>query len=162
MVIGVSHFTYQVEIAGGGHAPILSGARDAGDCHGINHAMRDELRGDPAALVSLRSAGMGVKRAKRYGSFIARDVGSIEEIPAVIQELATASDDVKVILTGIIDFEAGAVKGAPQFNVEELQCVIAEARLHGRKTLAHCSGAEGLKVALFAWYRLKMYSMNRV
>ena len=125
-------------------------ARDAGDRHGINHAMRDELRGDPAAVVCLRSAGMGVKRAKRYGSFIARDVGSIEEIPAVIQKLAADSDDVKVILTGIIDFEAGAVKGAPQFNVEELQCVIAEARRHGRKTLAHCSGAEGLKVAVEA------------
>ena len=27
MVIGVSHLTDQVEIAGGGHAPILSGAR---------------------------------------------------------------------------------------------------------------------------------------
>src|ERR1700726_2256232 len=27
MVISVSHFTDQVEIAGGGHAPILSGAR---------------------------------------------------------------------------------------------------------------------------------------
>jgi len=125
-------------------------ARDAGDRHGINHGIREELRKDPAAVMSLRSAGMGVKRAKRYGSFIARDVGPIEEIPGVIQELAATGDDVKVILTGIIDFEAGAVKGAPQFNTEELQCIVGEARRMGRKTLAHCSGEEGLKVAVAA------------
>jgi imidazolonepropionase-like amidohydrolase len=125
-------------------------SRDAGDRHGINHAMRDELRDDPTAVVRLRSAGVGLKRAQRYGSFLARDVGPVEQIPPVIQELAAASDDIKVILTGIIDFEAGTVKGAPQFDVQELQCVIAEARRHGHKTLAHCSGAEGLKVAVEA------------
>ncbi|TRZ57941.1 MAG: hypothetical protein D4S02_13160 [Rhodocyclaceae bacterium] len=121
--------------------------RDAGDRHGINHLIRAEA-GDPASgLPQVRSAGLGVKRAKRYGAFMATDVDDEDSIWHVVSDLASSSDEIKLILTGIIDFDAGAVTDEPQFTLHETQLIVAAARAGGRKTFAHCSGAKGLAIA---------------
>ena len=123
--------------------------RDAGDRYGINHTIRDELRRERAS-VTVRSPGLGVKRPKRYGGFMARDVGSGGDIEAVVEDIAGTADDLKIILTGIIDFVSGSVKGAPQFDETELRAIVAAAHRRGRRTFAHCSGLEGLEVAVSA------------
>mgnify|MGYP001765235285 CR=1 FL=1 len=125
-------------------------ARDAGDRWGINDRIRDELAADPTALVRFRSPGLGVKRPKRYGGFMARDIGEGVDPSTTIEAMVEAVDDVKVILTGIIDFDAGGVKGAPQFSAEELATIVAVAHRAGKKTFAHCSGLDGLEVAVEA------------
>ena len=124
--------------------------RDAGDRFGINHAIRDELRRQTRRLIDFRSAGAGMKRPARYGSLLACDVAGAEDIVTTVAELCCASDDIKIILTGIIDFAAGCVKGPPQFDVDELTSIVSEAHKHGRLTLAHCSGQAGLEVAVAA------------
>lgn len=121
--------------------------RDAGDRHGINHRLREEARVPGSGLAQVRSAGLGVKRAKRYGAFMATDVGDRESIRSSVRELARSNDEIKLILTGIIDFDAGAVTDEPQFSLEEARQVVATAHEHGRKVIAHCSGAKGLAVA---------------
>ena len=121
--------------------------RDAGDRYGINDAIRAEQGG---GSVVVRSPGLGIKRPKRYGGFMARDIEAGGDVAPVVAQMATQADDIKIILTGIIDFAAGEVKGAPQFNEEELRAVVATAHAHGRKTFAHCSGLDGLKVAVAA------------
>lgn len=123
--------------------------RDAGDRYGVNHAIRDELRHERAG-VAVRSPGLGIKRPKRYGGFMARDVEQGGDIEAIVGEIAATADDVKIILTGIIDFASGSVKGAPQFDEAELRAIVAAAHAHGRRSFAHCSGLEGLKVAVSA------------
>lgn len=124
--------------------------RDAGDRWGINDRIRAELADDAASVVKLRSPGLGVKRPKRYGGFMARDVGEGVDPAATIEAMVEACDDVKVILTGIIDFDAGGVKGAPQFSAEELATIVEVAHRAGKKTFAHCSGLDGLEVAVEA------------
>jgi imidazolonepropionase-like amidohydrolase len=124
--------------------------RDAGDRYGINHAIRDELRHDKGASVTVRSPGLGVKRPKRYGGFMARDVEPDGDIDAIVDDMARTADDVKIILTGIIDFASGSVKGSPQFDEEELRRIVAAAHKRGRRTFAHCSGLDGLEVAVSA------------
>lgn len=123
--------------------------RDAGDRHGINHRIREEARGS-ADLARVRSGGLGVKRPKRYGAFMARDVEDDAAIRASVAELARDNDEIKLILTGIIDFEAGAVTDEPQFDVAAARLVAETARACGRNTFAHCSGARGLEVAVEA------------
>ena len=91
--------------------------RDAADRYGINHAMRDELAAREDAPIELRSPGPALKRAKRYGAFIGNDVAGGDELRAAVAELCRASDDIKIILTGVVDFAAACVKGAPQFDV---------------------------------------------
>ncbi len=121
--------------------------RDAGDRYGINDAIRAEQAG---RNVRVRSPGLGVKRPKRYGGFMARDVAADDDVGAIVAGMAAHADDIKIILTGIIDFVAGEVKGAPQFNEDELRTIVGAAHARGRKTFAHCSGLGGLKVAVAA------------
>jgi imidazolonepropionase-like amidohydrolase len=95
----------------------------------------------------VHSAGLGIKRAKRYGAFMATDVGDSESIRDSVRELARDNDEIKLILTGIIDFDAGAVTDEPQFTLDEARIVVETAHASGRRVMAHCSGAKGLAVA---------------
>lgn len=119
--------------------------RDAGDKHGINHRMRAESQGVPGPRV--RSPGLGVRKPKRYGGFMAREVETEADIRAAVAELLETGDALKIILTGIIDFEAGRVLGEPQFDLGEAQLMVQLAHARGKLTYAHCSGIKGLDVA---------------
>ena len=120
--------------------------RDAGDRHGINNRIRQEaLSADDLSRV--RSGGLGVKRPKRYGAFMATDVEDAAAIKASVTRLAAENDEIKLILTGIIDFDAGAVTDEPQFDLASTRLVVETAKAHGRKTFAHCSGEKGLAIA---------------
>ncbi len=121
--------------------------RDGGDRHGINHRLREEARAPGSAMAQVRSVGLGVKRAKRYGAFMAADVGDNDSIRTSVRELARSNDEIKLILTGIIDFDAGAVTDEPQFTLEEARSVVETAHAAGRRVMAHCSGARGLAIA---------------
>ncbi len=120
--------------------------RDAGDRHGINNRIREEAR-ESADLARVRSGGLGVKRPKRYGAFMATDVDSETAIRESVNRLAEVNDEIKLILTGIIDFDAGAVTDEPQFDLDATRLVVETAKSRGRLTFAHCSGRKGLAIA---------------
>lgn len=120
--------------------------RDAGDKHGINHQIRAEARSS-GDMARVRSAGLGIRRPKRYGAFMALDAEDNAAILDSVAQLAADSDEIKLILTGIIDFDAGAVTDEPQFDLESTRLLVQSAREHGRKTFAHCSGEKGLAIA---------------
>lgn len=124
--------------------------RDAGDRHGINNRIREEAADPRSGFPRVRSGGLGVKRAKRYGAFMAADVDDADSIRESVAQLAAANDEIKLILTGIIDFDAGAVTDEPQFSLEEARLIVDTARACGRPTFAHCSGAKGLAIAAAA------------
>jgi len=124
--------------------------RDAGDRHGINHRIRAEALDPAAGLARVRSGGLGIKRARRYGAFMASDVDDAASIRESVTALAAANDEIKLILTGIIDFDAGAVTDEPQFDVAAARLVVETAHGCGRKVFAHCSGVKGLDVAVEA------------
>jgi len=124
--------------------------RDAGDRHGINNRIREEAQASGSGLARVRSTGLGIKRAKRYGAFMATDVDDAQSIRDSVRALAVNNDEIKVILTGIIDFDAGAVTDEPQFTLEEARLVVQTARACGRNTMVHCSGAKGLAIAAAA------------
>jgi imidazolonepropionase-like amidohydrolase len=121
--------------------------RDAGDRHGINNLVRAEAMQPASGLPQVRSGGLGVKRAKRYGAFMAADVTDADSIRQSVAQLAEVNDEVKLILTGIIDFDAGAVTDEPQFTLDETRLVVQTAKARGKRTFAHCSGAKGLAIA---------------
>ena len=121
--------------------------RDCGDKWGINHALRTEAAG--TALPVVRSAGVAVRRKGRYGSFFAEEVVDATTAAACVRT-RTDSDDVKIVMTGIIDFAAAAVKGGPQFSFDELSAMTAAAKELGKPTVAHCSGREGIDIAVRA------------
>lgn len=121
--------------------------RDAGDSYGVNHRLRS-MAGEMGMTVI--SAGKAVRKTGRYGSFMAREVAGEAEIPAAVNEIAESSDTLKIVLTGIIDFANGKVKGDPQFTLAELSLLVKCAKDHDLKTFVHCSGTAGLELAVAA------------
>lgn len=124
--------------------------RDAGDKYGVNHRVRQESEKGEGLTPLVRSPGLGVRKPKRYGGFMAREVETRDEIVAAVKDLLKTGDELKILLTGIIDFESGSVKGTPQFDVEECKLIVQTAHDLGRRTFAHCSGLAGLEVAAAA------------
>lgn len=126
--------------------------RDAGDIHGINHQLRDEIaQRNGEVLPDVRSPGRAIRKAGRYGGFMAVETTDIQSIISAIRQLALdGADDLKILLTGIIDFEKGQMKGGVQFDLDETKRIVATAREVGLKTFAHCSGTEGLEIAVEA------------
>ena len=123
--------------------------RDAGDIHGINLSLREEQQ-VAQALPRLLCAGRAIRNARRYGSFMAQELTEQTSPEQLVSELAVQADQIKILMTGIIDFEVGAVLGAPQFTLEQATRMVSAARAHGRRTFAHCSGVDGIALALAA------------
>ena len=124
--------------------------RDAGDKFNINHSIKEEIRNNAGCQPNIRSPGLGLRRPQRYGSFMASEVHTHKDIVRYIKKLSDKSDDLKIILTGIIDFESGCVNGGPQFDLESLKLIVKTARDCKLPTFAHCSGIEGLELAVEA------------
>jgi imidazolonepropionase-like amidohydrolase len=99
---------------------------------------------------ALISAGRALRKAGHYGSFMAIEATDADSIVRAIHELAPAAGQLKILLTGIIDFEKGRMKGGTQFDLEETKLIVRTARELGLRTFAHCSGAEGLRIAVAA------------
>jgi imidazolonepropionase-like amidohydrolase len=124
--------------------------RDAGDIHGINTRLKKEIDDDPQSLADLLSPGVAIRKAGRYGSFMGREVTDIDSIIQTVREIAPTASQLKIILTGIIDFEKGIMKGDTQFSLEETRVLVDTAKELGLLTYAHCSGEEGLRIAVEA------------
>ncbi|MCC7191197.1 MAG: amidohydrolase family protein [Phycisphaeraceae bacterium] len=124
--------------------------RDAGDFFGINKRIKAECAAAKPPTPIIRSPGFAMRRAGRYGSFMALEVTDADSIVAAIHKLAPTADDLKILLTGIIDFDTGKMKGGVQFDLEETRLIVRTARQLGLRTYAHCSGLDGLEIAVKA------------
>jgi imidazolonepropionase-like amidohydrolase len=120
--------------------------REAGDKAGAGLALqarwRSAERGD---MPYVDAPGAAIHHQGRYGSFMARPV---EEHGgprgAVADRLAAGAHRIKLIATGIINFEKGAVIAKPQMPAEELTEFVALSREAGKQTMVHCSGNDGV------------------
>jgi len=124
--------------------------RDAGDLFGVNTQMKAELSGQSGVRPTLRSPGVALRKTGRYGGFMAIEASDAAGIARALKQIAPEADDLKILLTGIIDFEKGCMKGGVQFSLEEARLIAAIARDLGKKTYAHASGREGLEIAVAA------------
>jgi imidazolonepropionase-like amidohydrolase len=124
--------------------------RDAGDIHGINTTIRAELEQTNGLAPNLQIAGIAIRKTGRYGSFMAREVNDAESLLQAIRSLASNVDHLKILMTGIIDFKLGKVKGSPQFTLEEAGLIVKTARELDLPTFAHCSGLKGIQTAVEA------------
>ena len=124
--------------------------RDGGDRHGINHYFRDASKGCTGLLPEIRSAGTAIRKEGRYGGFLGIAVKDADDAVSAIHKIAETADELKILLTGIIDFERGEVRGPVQFDLEEMTLMVETANRLGLKTFSHCSGLEGLQIAVKA------------
>jgi len=114
--------------------------RDAGDKHGVGLALQAR-KGRPY----VDSPGAAIFHRGRYGSFMGRPLEEFASAVACVDaRIADGAHRIKLIATGVINFEQGAVTAKPQMPAEELAQFVAAARARGRQTFAHCSGHDGV------------------
>jgi imidazolonepropionase-like amidohydrolase len=123
--------------------------RDAAAPRGINHWLRSRQE---EFHLRVRSAGPALHRPGRYGSFLGLAIGDDREIVSTVAGLCEHADDIKVMMTGVIDFTSGTVKGKTQFDAEAAGTIVATAHEHGRPAFAHCNGHDGLAIAIRAGF----------
>jgi imidazolonepropionase-like amidohydrolase len=124
--------------------------RDGGDSYGINHHLRADSASAQGPKPEIRSPGKAIRKEGGYGSFIGTAVKDADGILQAVREIAESADDLKILLTDIIDFEKGEVIDPPQFSLEETSLMVETASQLGLRTYAHCSGIEGLRIAVEA------------
>jgi imidazolonepropionase-like amidohydrolase len=95
------------------------------------------------------SPGAAIHRHGRYGGFIG---GPMEEFVSARECVETrvkaGADRIKLIATGVIDFEKGAVTTEPQMTTNEIRELVVAAKSLGKQTLAHASGDRGIEHAI--------------
>ena len=85
----------------------------------------------------------------KFGSF-AGIADGVDEIRKLIRfEVKYGADLIKLIATAGVLSEEESV-GAPQFSQDEMNAVVQEATMWGRRVAAHAHGAEGIKRAVRA------------
>ncbi|MDD2478658.1 MAG: amidohydrolase family protein [Victivallaceae bacterium] len=126
----------------------ITGVRDAGDIKLINLEVRDLVKESGFTVIC---PGQAIRKRKRYGSFMALEVDDAKSLVGTIKKLSkTGVDTIKIILTGIIDFEKGCVKDTPQFSLQELTEGVNAAHDLEKTVFVHCSGQDGLEIAVKA------------
>ncbi|MCP5144211.1 MAG: amidohydrolase family protein [Gammaproteobacteria bacterium] len=134
------------------HRALSSGVtvmRDAGDRHGINHAVRAAAEHD-GSLPKVISAGMGLRSQGGYGAFIAAELVDVASLDATMSRISAQCDTLKLVISGLINFAAGGVLEPPQFDIPTARSIVDAAHHAGLKVMTHCSGEDALRVAVAA------------
>jgi imidazolonepropionase-like amidohydrolase len=135
--------------------------RDVGSTEFIDIALRNAInRGDipgpriQAATLTVGSTGghgdlSGFSPYPKFGTFsgVADGVDAIRKL--VRFEVKNGADVIKMIASAGVLSEEESV-GAPQYSQEEMNAVVEEAAMWGRKVAAHAHGAEAIKRAIKA------------
>lgn len=125
----------------------IAGVRDAGDKDGVGLALSKVCRsGLPPLMPYVDSPGAAIHHRGRYGGFMG-EAAENHPTPAacVAARVAAGADRIKLIPTGIINFQQGAVTAEPQMTAGELREYVVAAGAAGRQTLAHASGDAGIE-----------------
>jgi imidazolonepropionase-like amidohydrolase len=120
--------------------------REAGDKAGVGLALQARWRSAARGVMPYVDApGAAINHQGRYGSFMARpteEQGSPEA--TVAERIAAGAHRIKLLATGIINFEKGMVTAKPQMPAPELTQFAEAARSRGKQTMVHCSGNDGV------------------
>jgi imidazolonepropionase-like amidohydrolase len=135
--------------------------RDVGAGEFIDVALRNAINhGDvagPRMQVATLTVGAtgghgdtnGFSPYLKFGSFSGLADG-VDEIRKLVRfEVKYGADLIKILATAGVLSEEESV-GAPQFSQEEMNAIVDEAKMWGKRVAAHAHGAEGIKRAVRA------------
>jgi imidazolonepropionase-like amidohydrolase len=124
----------------------VTAVREAGDKIDVGSRLQRRWRSAQRGVMPYVDApGAAINHQGRYGSFMSRPMeeqGSPEA--TVAERIAGGAHRIKLLATGIINFEEGAVTAKPQMDVGELTAFADASRARGKQTMVHCSGNDGV------------------
>lgn len=126
----------------------LTYLRDGGDAFGV--CTRAAALA-PSYGIEYRTPCFPIHRRGHYGSFIGRGYETMAEYRALVSEVGRGGGDfVKLMLSGLMDFDhCGVVTDTP-LPKEEMRQLVAVAHGEGFAVMAHVNGAQAVRDAVEA------------
>ncbi|WP_366923189.1 amidohydrolase family protein [Metallumcola ferriviriculae] len=123
------------------------GIRDGSDAQAIGLKAKEFPRPRPEIV----ACGRAISEQGRYGSFLGYGVSTLTEVQRILDDLVIAgADQLKVVLSGLVSFTNYGKVGRPQFDVDFIKAVVAEAHRRQLPVMAHASGASAVDMAVEA------------
>lgn len=119
--------------------------RDGGDRWGVGARAR-ELAGEYG--ICYRTPLAPLCKAEHYGGFIGRKYANLKEYAALVRGMhAEGADFVKIMISGLMDFDRCGVLTEPGLDAAEIKELIHIAHEEGFSVMAHANGAQTVRAA---------------
>ena len=114
--------------------------RDGGDRWGAGAKSRELA---PEYGITYRTPLSPLCKAGHYGSFIGEKYENFKEYAALVQkQRKNGADFIKIMISGLMDFDRFGVLTEPGFPAAEIKELIHIAHEEGFSVMAHCNGAD--------------------
>ena len=122
--------------------------RDGGDRWGAGARAR-ELAADYG--ITYRTPLANLCKAGHYGAFIGKKYGNFREYLDLVREARKdGADFIKIMISGLMDFDRCGVLSEEGLPAEEIRELIHIAHGEGFSVMAHCNGARTIEAAAVA------------
>ena len=119
--------------------------RDGGDRWGAGAKARELA---PEYSITYRTPLAPLCKAGHYGTFIGEKYENFKEYAALVRKhRANGADFIKIMISGLMDFDHCGVLTEPGFPEEEIKELIHIAHEEGFSVMAHCNGARTAEAA---------------
>ena len=119
--------------------------RDGGDRWGAGAKAR-ELAGEYS--ITFRTPLAPLCKAGHYGNFIGQKYENFREYADLVgSHRKNGADFIKIMISGLMDFDRCGVLTEPGFPAEEIRELIRIAHEEGFSVMAHCNGARTVEAA---------------
>ena len=124
--------------------------RDGGDRGG--HVLRyiNEQHHPSALPVMVLSPGRALHRSGRYGSLIGASCAEEETLLEALQRRAQPTKLIKVVNSGLNSLTSYGLRTEPQFSLQQLSELVAEAHRDGARVMVHANGEIPVRMAVEA------------
>ena len=114
--------------------------RDGGDRWGASAASRELA---PEYGITYRTPLAPLCKAGHYGTFIGEKYENFKEYAALVRaQRENGADFIKIMISGLMDFDRFGVLTEPGFPAAEIKELIHIAHEEGFSVMAHCNGAD--------------------
>ena len=122
--------------------------RDGGDSNNVcnrSKALASEYG------IEYLTPGFPIHKKGHYGGFIGRSFSDMTEYRSLVKEAGNlGADFIKIMISGIMDFDHYGVLVGGELTESEIKEMIHIAHDEGFAVMAHCNGANNIKAALEA------------
>lgn len=126
----------------------ISFLRDGGDAWGVG-AFAARIAHEYG--IDYRTPIFPIHKRGRYGSFIGRGFSTMEEYAALVDQARDqGADFIKIMISGLMDFDHYGVLTSTPLEPEEIQEMIAIAHDRQLSVMAHANGARTVRAAVEA------------
>lgn len=122
--------------------------RDGGDRWGVGAAAR-ELAGEYG--ITYRTPLSPLVMTGHYGGFIGTTYADLGEYAGLVRkQKAQGADFIKIMISGLMDFDKAGVLTEPGLEAEQIRGLISIAHEEGMAVMAHANGARTVEAAAAA------------